>query len=97
MPDGSSLPLPPASFQVLPGAWSCLPRLLRALQPLGGLAVQCLPWRMPRPPAGLGARLAHRRKENVYEMVGHGSSEVGQVDASLKIREDFWEEVTPES
>lgn len=52
---------------------------------------------MPRPPAGLGARLAHRRKENVYEMVGHGSSEVGQVDASLKIREDFWEEVTPES
>lgn len=33
----------------------------------------------------------------MYEMVDHRSSELGQVDANLEIREDFWEEVTPES
>lgn len=96
MPDGSSLPLPPASFQVLPGAWSCLPHLLRAVQLLGGLAVKYLPWRMPRPSQGWEPDLHTGGKKNVYEMVDHGSSELGQVDASLEIREDFWEEVTPE-
>ena len=51
---------------------------------------------MPRPSQGWEPDLHTGGKKNVYEMVDHGSSELGQVDASLQIREDFWEEVTPE-
>lgn len=94
LPNGLSLPLPLASFQVLPGTWSCPPTFSYLPDSWVGQGLGICTGGAPH--TGAGSQIC-TQKNDPRETAHHGSPEWGRVNASSEIREGFSEEVTPES